>query len=210
MLLSIDEAKFRKQMKASADLRKIIRRQEKEFKIKIEAEQAAIQIEKDNYGMSAAEYWKEQVEEAKKGSQRLKVARIRLDLGGSLRETPNVGPDSSEEFIQPKTADLERYKEKVKKGYFKGNVKREFREINILLENEHETYTRHDWSYLYRRWKILDERTNNPTARFSIVGAVPGKLSKEKQQEVNQRESSKNLLNFSKKELENAKRYNNT
>ncbi|KKL44389.1 hypothetical protein LCGC14_2366190 [marine sediment metagenome] len=208
MLLSIDEAKFRKQMKASADLRKIIRRQEKEFKIKIEAEQAAIQIEKDNYGMSAAEYWKEQVEEAKKGSQRLKVARIRLDLGGSLRETPNVGPDSSEEFIRPKTADLERYKEKVKKGYFKDNLRREMREIEILMENEHETYTRHDWDYLYKRWNKVHTRIHNPTARFSIAGAVPGKLPKEKQQEVNQREAIKNLLNFSKKELENAKRYN--
>ena len=208
MLLSIDEAKFRKQMKISADLRKTLRRLEKEFKIKIEAEQTAIQMEKDNYGMSAEEYWKEQVEEAKKGCQRLKVARIRLDLGGNLRETPNVGPEGAEEFIRSKTADLERYKEKVKKGSFKGNAKREFREINILMENEHETYTRHDWDYLYKRWNKLNKRSNNPTARFSIVGAVPGKLSKEKQQKVNQRESIKKLLNFSKKELKNAKQCN--
>ena len=76
------------------------------------------------------------------------------------------------------------------------------------MENEHETYTRHDWDYLYKRWKKLNDRSNNPTARFSTVGAVPGKLSKEKQQEVNQREAIKNLLNFSKKELENAKQSN--
>ena len=213
-------------MKASADLRKIIRRQEKEFKRSQEEKRAIIKIEEDNYTprpkiwqspkdvkkkikkKNAKQYWEEQMEEVKKGNQRLRAARIRLDLGGSLRETPNVGPDGAEELIRPKTADLEKYKAKVKKWAFKGNLRREMREIEILMENEHETYTRHDWDYLYKRWNKVHTRIHNPTARFSIAGAVPGKLPKEKQQEVNQREAIKNLLNFSKKELENAKRYN--
>ncbi len=209
-------------MKASADLRKTLRYQEKEFKKSQEDKRAIIRIEEENYTprpkkwrpkkkiekVTAKQYWEEQLENVKKGNQRLKAALIRFDLGGSMRETPNIVPDGAEELIRPKTADLERYKERVKKGSFKGNAKRELREINILMENEHETYTRHDWDYLYKRWNKLNKRSNDPTARFAIAGAVPGKLSKEKQQEVNQRESIKNLLNFSKKELENVKQSN--
>ena len=76
---------------------------------------------------------------------------------------------------------LDSYKLKVQNREFR-SWEEEFRELNELRNNLYdEGLTRHDWSYVYMRWKKLYQRLLAPTGRNRVRGPNDsgGRLQKE-------------------------------
>jgi len=164
-------------------------------------------LKEDKLALGPVKVMKAYLREAIKDAENLRHSRevkcIQSDLMGSdYLETK----DDSQAFKSLKTSCplLLKYKRKVKAKEFKDPV-RELRIISTLLDNSLELYNRHDWDYLYKRWKKVQGRVHDPTARYQELGAVPGRVPVEKRFEIILREQIKKLKDLVIKELNNVK-----
>jgi hypothetical protein len=63
---------------------------------------------------------------------------------------------------------VQRYKERVKSGYYNFTPYREMRELVRIMDRV--SYTTNEWSYLYRRWRTVDKRISKPSPHYVLTG----------------------------------------
>ena len=186
---------------AVCQMKSILRRAEKDLEWRTECERVE-KVQKD--------YLEGELKGIKKLQERQRVRRIRVSLGGSDYSGTKYASQVAESLKYrsvPRSSCpyLARYKKRLKDGEFSSSnstrVQRELKQLNVLMENPAELFTRADWSYVYKRWKKVYARLNWPSARFVVMGAVPGRIPKNKMREIKLREDVDNLKQFMNKEL---------
>ena len=176
-----------------------LRRAEKDLKWRTECEKLE-KVQKD--------YLESESKGIKKLQERNRVRRIRVELGGSdysgTKHTSRAAERLKYRSVPVSSCPaLKKYKDKVKNKKFT-SLQQELKELNLLMDNLNQLFTRTDWSYVYKRWNKVYGRINNPTPRFLVMGTLPGKVPKDKQKEIKRREELNNLKQLMEKELTNA------
>lgn len=79
---------------------------------------------------------------------------------------------------------LDSYKERVSEGHYIGKPYLELRELTGLMDDQSQEYDKNAWSYLHKRYKKVENRFNNPSPRYLIMGVKSGFPNKNEKKNI--------------------------
>jgi hypothetical protein len=103
----------------------------------------------------------------------IKRYRAKLPILGEKRSWGTSGSDK-----------LDFYKERVSNNYYVGKPYLELKDLNYLMDDQNQDYNRNAWSYLHKRYRKVEQRLNNPSPRYLVMGIKSGFPSAEEEKNM--------------------------